>query len=314
MPCSSRSWATDAEVLASSYQWRRELEHWTYQTPVRRIWKVERRELRGAGRLRHHRADGSGTGPSVTGVRRRRPRHRAGATACRSSTRSAGTGTSAPAFRAGRAALFFKDADEPVLVADLRARGLLFRHVPYEHAYPHCWRCHTPLMYYALAVLVRPYHRDQGPAARRERADQLVPADDQARPLRRLARQQHRLGPVPRPLLGYSPAGVAQRQSTRPEAGLRRVAGRARRSGRRCHRRTRPAPAVRRRRHLHRARWSGRNLSAGAAGDRRLVRLRLDALRPVRRSRIATPSWPRPPTRPTSSARRSTRPAAGSTR
>jgi isoleucyl-tRNA synthetase len=45
--------------------------------------------------------------------------------------------------------LFFKDADEPVM-ADLRERGLLFRHVPYEHAYPHCWRCHTPLMYYAL--------------------------------------------------------------------------------------------------------------------------------------------------------------------
>jgi isoleucyl-tRNA synthetase len=45
--------------------------------------------------------------------------------------------------------LFFKDADEPVM-ADLNERGLLFRHVPYEHAYPHCWRCHTPLMYYAL--------------------------------------------------------------------------------------------------------------------------------------------------------------------
>jgi isoleucyl-tRNA synthetase len=45
--------------------------------------------------------------------------------------------------------VFFKDADEP-LVADLRERGLLYRHVPYAHAYPHCWRCHTPLMYYAL--------------------------------------------------------------------------------------------------------------------------------------------------------------------
>ncbi len=44
---------------------------------------------------------------------------------------------------------FFKDADE-VLVADLRARGLLVRHVPYQHAYPHCWRCHTVLLYYAL--------------------------------------------------------------------------------------------------------------------------------------------------------------------
>jgi isoleucyl-tRNA synthetase len=45
--------------------------------------------------------------------------------------------------------VFFKDADEQ-LVANLRERGLLFRHVPYTHSYPHCWRCHTPLMYYAL--------------------------------------------------------------------------------------------------------------------------------------------------------------------
>jgi isoleucyl-tRNA synthetase len=44
--------------------------------------------------------------------------------------------------------VFFKDADE-ALVGDLSARGLLFRRVGYEHAYPHCWRCHTALMYYA---------------------------------------------------------------------------------------------------------------------------------------------------------------------
>jgi isoleucyl-tRNA synthetase len=44
--------------------------------------------------------------------------------------------------------LFFKKADAP-LVDDLAARGLLFKHVPYEHSYPHCWRCHTPLVYYA---------------------------------------------------------------------------------------------------------------------------------------------------------------------
>jgi isoleucyl-tRNA synthetase len=44
--------------------------------------------------------------------------------------------------------LFFRAANEPI-VADLRARGLLFRHDPYEHQYPHCWRCHTALIYYA---------------------------------------------------------------------------------------------------------------------------------------------------------------------
>ncbi|GAA0972868.1 isoleucine--tRNA ligase [Acrocarpospora macrocephala] len=44
---------------------------------------------------------------------------------------------------------FFKDADEG-LTADLRARGLLFRGSHFDHSYPHCWRCHTPLLYYAL--------------------------------------------------------------------------------------------------------------------------------------------------------------------
>ena len=44
---------------------------------------------------------------------------------------------------------FFKTADE-ALVADLTRHGLLFKHLPYEHSYPHCWRCHTPLLYYAL--------------------------------------------------------------------------------------------------------------------------------------------------------------------
>src|SRR4051794_7526145 len=43
---------------------------------------------------------------------------------------------------------FFKAAD-PALVEDLAARGILFREQRYEHSYPHCWRCHTPLMYYA---------------------------------------------------------------------------------------------------------------------------------------------------------------------
>jgi len=45
--------------------------------------------------------------------------------------------------------LFFKDADES-LVRELTERGLLFRSEPYQHSYPHCWRCHTPLLYYAL--------------------------------------------------------------------------------------------------------------------------------------------------------------------
>jgi isoleucyl-tRNA synthetase len=45
--------------------------------------------------------------------------------------------------------LFFKDADQP-LVAELRERGVLWRYEPYPHSYPHCWRCGTLLIYYAL--------------------------------------------------------------------------------------------------------------------------------------------------------------------
>ncbi len=45
---------------------------------------------------------------------------------------------------------FVKDADHEI-VDDLDGRGLLLAHVPYEHSYPHCWRCDTPLIYYAKA-------------------------------------------------------------------------------------------------------------------------------------------------------------------
>ncbi len=45
--------------------------------------------------------------------------------------------------------VFFKTADR-ALADDLAARGLLFRETPYEHSYPHCWRCDTALLYYAL--------------------------------------------------------------------------------------------------------------------------------------------------------------------
>jgi len=44
--------------------------------------------------------------------------------------------------------MFFKTADK-VLVDDLTQRGLMYRVLNYEHSYPHCWRCHTTLLYYA---------------------------------------------------------------------------------------------------------------------------------------------------------------------
>jgi isoleucyl-tRNA synthetase len=44
--------------------------------------------------------------------------------------------------------MFVKDAD-PLIEQDLASRGLLFRSGTYTHTYPFCWRCGTPLLYYA---------------------------------------------------------------------------------------------------------------------------------------------------------------------
>ena len=43
---------------------------------------------------------------------------------------------------------FVKDADTDIITT-LRDHGLLVREQPYEHSYPHCWRCGTPLIYWA---------------------------------------------------------------------------------------------------------------------------------------------------------------------
>jgi isoleucyl-tRNA synthetase len=43
---------------------------------------------------------------------------------------------------------FAKEAD-PMIIKDLIDKGLLFKALDYEHSYPYCWRCDTPLLYYA---------------------------------------------------------------------------------------------------------------------------------------------------------------------
>ena len=46
------------------------------------------------------------------------------------------------------AGVFVKKAD-PMILKDLRESGALFAEIPFEHSYPFCWRCDTPLIYYA---------------------------------------------------------------------------------------------------------------------------------------------------------------------
>ena len=44
--------------------------------------------------------------------------------------------------------IFVKDGDK-LVIKDLNERGLLFKELLFEHSYPFCWRCDTPLLYYA---------------------------------------------------------------------------------------------------------------------------------------------------------------------
>ncbi len=142
--------------------------------------------------------------------------------------------------------MFFKKADAP-LVDDLQARGLLFKHVPYEHSYPHCWRCHTPLVYYAQPSWYIRTTAVKDALLRENEGTDWHPETHQVGPLRRLAQQQHRLGPVAQPLLGHAAADLALRgrpphlRGVVGRPGIPRGAGPVE---------PRPAPPVRRRRDL----------------------------------------------------------------
>ena len=46
------------------------------------------------------------------------------------------------------AGVFCKDADK-LIIEDMKADGRLFKELMFEHSYPYCWRCDTPLLYYA---------------------------------------------------------------------------------------------------------------------------------------------------------------------
>jgi isoleucyl-tRNA synthetase len=45
----------------------------------------------------------------------------------------------------------FVKAADPLIIEELKRRGVLWKASTLEHSYPHCWRCRTPLLYYARA-------------------------------------------------------------------------------------------------------------------------------------------------------------------
>ena len=125
---------------------------------------------------------------------------------------------------------------------------MLFRHQAYEHSYPHCWRCHTALMYYALpSWYVRTTQVKDALLAENERTtwypdnikwgrygDWLHNNIDWA-----LSRSRFWGTPLP----------IWRCEADEAHLVVRRVAGRARRARRAGPLRARPAPPLRRRRH-----------------------------------------------------------------
>ena len=207
------------------------------------------------------------------------------------------------------AGVFVKDAD-PDITADLKERGLLLGSSPTSTATRSAGaatrRCSTtprPTWYVRTTAIKDQLHR-------RQRRRRLAPGAHQARALRQLARRQRRLGAQPRPLLGHAAADLAVRRGPHALRRLRRRAARRWRPARSRGSGTPPALRRRRRPHLPRVR---RRDAPRPRGHRRLVRLGLHAVRavalPVRERETLRASA----SRPTSSARPSTRPAAGST-
>ena len=158
------------------------------------------------------------------------------------------------------------------------------------------------------AVLVHQDLAAPGPPARGQRERRLAPGAHQARPHGPLAGEQRGLGALPRALLGHAAPGLAQRgRRDRLHRLVRRAGGAVGRQARG------PAPPVRGRRGDPVADRRGA-AQARPRGDRRLVRQRQHAVRPVARA-VREPGRLRATSsRRTTSARASTRRAAGSTR
>ena len=195
----------------------------------------------------------------------------------------------ADAAYAGR---WVKDCDRE-LTRELRERGLLWHTEQIRHEYPFCVRSENDalIQYARPAWYVRTTAHVADALANNDRI-QLAARAHQGGALRRLPAQQRRLGAVARALLGHAAQHLGQRRDRRhgrtglggrdPRAQPARVR-RIRRGARaRLFALAPPArsQAVDRRRHLD-AGGRARGLPPRARGHRRMVRLGLDALRPV---------------------------------
>ena len=105
------------------------------------------------------------------------------------------------------AGTFCKKADMAVLQA-LEDKDLLFDAPLFEHSYPHCWRCDTPLIYYARETwFIRMTAVKEDLIRNNNTINWIRKASE--RTLWRLAGKRSGLGTFQKPLLGNSASGMA---------------------------------------------------------------------------------------------------------
>ena len=91
------------------------------------------------------------------------------------------------------AGTFVKDAD-PLILEDLEKRGLLVKAEEFTHDYPFCWRCDTPLIYYARATWFIRMTAVKEQLLASNRSVKLDAGQQQGRPHGQLLEKRHRLG------------------------------------------------------------------------------------------------------------------------
>ncbi len=103
--------------------------------------------------------------------------------------------------------MFVKDAD-PLIIEDLKKRNLLFKEELYEHDYPFCWRCDSPLLYYAKESWFINMQKVKKQLIENNQKDKLDSCSFKRRQIWGVAKRNKRLGIVERKILGNTSSNL----------------------------------------------------------------------------------------------------------